>query len=248
MSDLIEAAKLAEEGKPAKLISLMKDRIEALEAQHEMDYAVMAGDAALINGLKNDVKELEAQVEGLRGRFDKDQDRIACQAEQLAALKAQAQPVACKHEWFRTGAMEYGECRCIKCGVWNKIAPPPRGEMKHTPEPWQYHNDEVMDSEERVIAHILTSQYCMDEFVAIDARRIVACVNALAHISTEILESGEMQNLIMQKRIAEEQRDELARIMEMTYKMLLSEPDTKGALFKAENLLREALAEVKEKP
>jgi hypothetical protein len=29
------------------------------------------------------------------------------------------QPVVCKHEWFRTGAMEPRECRCIKCGVWN---------------------------------------------------------------------------------------------------------------------------------
>jgi hypothetical protein len=42
------------------------------------------------------------------------------------------------------------------------------------------------------------------------------------------------------------QRDELARTVEMTYKMLLSEPNTKGALFKAENLLREALAKVKQ--
>jgi hypothetical protein len=30
--------------------------------------------------------------------------------------------------------------------------------------------------------------------------------------------------------------------------MLLSEPDTKGALFKAENILREALADMKEQP
>jgi len=37
-----------------------------------------------------------------------------------------------------------------------------------------------------------------------NARRIVACVNALQHISTEILESGHMQNLVMQVRIAEE--------------------------------------------
>jgi hypothetical protein len=31
----------------------------------------------------------------------------------------QAQPVACKHEWFSTGAMEPGEMRCIHCGMWN---------------------------------------------------------------------------------------------------------------------------------
>jgi hypothetical protein len=40
------------------------------------------------------------------------------------------------------------------------------------------------------------------------------------------------------------QRDELLRVIEMTYKMLLSEPDTKGALFKAENLLRDARASI----
>lgn len=33
--------------------------------------------------------------------------------------------------------------------------------------------------------------------------------------------------------------------MERCYRMLLSEPDTKGALFKAENILREAVAEAK---
>ena len=41
------------------------------------------------------------------------------------------------------------------------------------------------------------------------------------------------------------QRDELLSDIERTYKMLLSEPDTQGALFKAENILREALASVK---
>ena len=43
------------------------------------------------------------------------------------------------------------------------------------------------------------------------------------------------------------------KVMNRCYKMLLSEPDTKGALFKAENILREALADAaiaagKEKP
>lgn len=41
------------------------------------------------------------------------------------------------------------------------------------------------------------------------------------------------------------QRDELLSDMERCYKMLLSEPDTSGALFKAENILREAIASVK---
>ena len=41
------------------------------------------------------------------------------------------------------------------------------------------------------------------------------------------------------------QRDELLSDIERCYKMLLSEPDTSGALFKAENILRESIASVK---
>ena len=37
--------------------------------------------------------------------------------------KAEQEPVACKHEWFRTGAMQIGESRCIHCGEWNYTAP-----------------------------------------------------------------------------------------------------------------------------
>ena len=40
-------------------------------------------------------------------------------------------------------------------------------------------------------------------------------------------------------------REKLAADVERCYRMLLSEQDTKGALFKAENILREALAEQK---
>jgi len=39
--------------------------------------------------------------------------------------------------------------------------------------------------------------------------------------------------------------ERLASDVDRCYRMLLSEPDTKGALFKAENILREALAEIK---
>jgi hypothetical protein len=40
-------------------------------------------------------------------------------------------------------------------------------------------------------------------------------------------------------------REKLAYDVERCYRMLLSEPDTKGALFKAENILREALGDQK---
>ena len=49
-------------------------------------------------------------------------------------------------------------------------------------------------------------------------------------------------------RRLEKQRDELLADVERCYRMLLTEPDTKGALFKAENILREAIASVKENP
>jgi len=41
-------------------------------------------------------------------------------AQEKLAQPAQ-EPVVCKHEWFRTGAMEINEFRCIKCGTWNTI-------------------------------------------------------------------------------------------------------------------------------
>ncbi len=40
-------------------------------------------------------------------------------------------------------------------------------------------------------------------------------------------------------------REDLTGAVDRCYRMLLSEPDTKGALFKAENILREALADAK---
>ena len=46
-------------------------------------------------------------------------------AQDKLAQPAQ-EPVACKHEWFRTGAMAIDECRCINCGAWNTVAPPQR--------------------------------------------------------------------------------------------------------------------------
>jgi hypothetical protein len=44
---------------------------------------------------------------------------------EIKRLKAEPPaPLTCKHEWFRTGAMEPGECRCINCGMWNTTTPP----------------------------------------------------------------------------------------------------------------------------
>jgi hypothetical protein len=52
-----------------------------------------------------------------REQFDKNITAITAIKQALAAPVQE--PLICKHEWFSTGAMEPGECRCIKCGAWN---------------------------------------------------------------------------------------------------------------------------------
>lgn len=47
-----------------------------------------------------------------------------------------------------------------------------------------------------------------------NARRIVAAVNAVDHISTEELESGKMQSMVQRAADAEAQRDELLVVLE----------------------------------
>jgi len=59
----------------------------------------------------------------MREKTDK---AIAAIKEALAQPAPVQEPVVCKHEWFRTGAMEPGKCRCIKCGVWNNTTSPQR--------------------------------------------------------------------------------------------------------------------------
>lgn len=50
-------------------------------------------------------------------------------AEILRAALAEAdEPVRHRHEWFRTGAMEPGQMRCINCGAWARETHPPRRE------------------------------------------------------------------------------------------------------------------------
>jgi hypothetical protein len=83
---------------------------------------------------------------------------------------------------------------------------------EHTKEPWGYEGDAVIDAEENIIAHILTDAYSSNAYgadYAIDARRIVACVNALQHISTDDLESGELLHMGLAIKDLTKQRDEL---------------------------------------
>lgn len=71
-----------------------------------------------------------------------------------------------------------------------------------------------------------------------------------AHIHSLQQAFDEMKTLAAQRldalKIAEHQRDELLARVERCYKMLLSEPLANAALYQAENILREAIASVKE--
>lgn len=60
----------------------------------------------------------------------------------------------------------------------------------------------------------------------------------------EILER-EHRDYFDQWHAERRRREKLLSDIERCYRMLLSEPDTKGALAKAENILREAIAESK---
>ena len=62
--------------------------------------------------------------------------------------------------------------------------------MEHTPTPWYFDGDGVYSNEDcegAPLAHVLSMGYDND-FRNIDARRIVACVNACRGIRTEALE------------------------------------------------------------
>jgi hypothetical protein len=80
---------------------LMQQALEALEAGPDVD-PIFAG-------------ETEA---ALRARLAEPE---TCKP----ALQVEAEPVAHRHEWFRTGAMEPGQMRCIECGEWRCEAAPP---------------------------------------------------------------------------------------------------------------------------
>lgn len=58
-----------------------------------------------------------------------------------------------------------------------------------------------------------------------NVRRIVACVNACANISTESLESGEQQNLVMRARLAEEQRNSLLATLRLIERVVSPESE-----------------------
>lgn len=94
--------------------------------------------------------------------------------------------------------------------------------MTHTPEPWQQKHDYNLEGAVRIIANVDadidhtgthytydTVAICHDDFdetlpnAESNARRIVACVNALSGISTEAIEAGGVQELVSVAREAQ---------------------------------------------
>lgn len=72
------------------------------------------------------------------------------------------------------------------------------------------------------------------------------CGRLMKHLRLEVLER-EHSEFFERWHAERRKREKLAADVERCYRMLLSEPDTKGALFKAENILREALEKAKAK-
>ena len=69
--------------------------------------------------------------------------------------------------------------------------------------------------------------------------------DALAFADTFDKPANKHMSIVMlaaEVRRLREENEQLANAMTQCYRMLLSEPDTQGALFKAENILRESLA------
>jgi hypothetical protein len=80
---------------------VMQQALERLALYH----AALAGEAA--------------QALALRARLAEPETcKPALQVEEV-------EPVAHRHEWFRTGAMEPGQMRCIECGEWSRETAPP---------------------------------------------------------------------------------------------------------------------------
>ncbi|WP_406850092.1 hypothetical protein [Chromobacterium phragmitis] len=91
--------------------------------------------------------------------------------------------------------------------------------MEHTKEPWRADGRYILPAgaDHHTVAIASARSYGEDGTDAerdANARRIVACVNALAHISTEQLESGEMLHVGQALADVTRQRDQLLAALE----------------------------------
>lgn len=120
-------------------------------------------------------------------------------------------------------------------------------EIKHTPEPWSWSGMGRIRAGNKIIADIWNADngYISDEEVA-SARRIVACVNACAGMSTEQLEKGAPGWLAMSPTYAEavEHRDELLRAAKDVVTLCDEDSSVVGSF--VQNKLRTLIAEIEE--
>ena len=121
---------------------------------------------------------------------------------------------------------------------------------KHTKEPWRTDAPsgfpgDVMAGKEMIARTTITEQ----SNAKANARRIVACVNACAGISTEVLEQGIdavfglAHNMRQERNALVRQRDELLTALESILAADASENDHE--YYRALDLARAAIAKVK---
>lgn len=130
--------------------------------------------------------------------------------------------------------------------------------IKHTPEPWQVHQDasgDVFVSSAKTSFHIAEIGSEDDEAVIPDARRIVACVNACRGLPTDELEQkGLIAAVGTQLLEADQQRDELLAALAAVIEWFDMEADHSiepdfmkrvEACGKSEDMARAAIAKAK---
>ncbi len=127
-------ARLAVEQNIEQATADLREQVEVLQSRAEVQNAALAC-------VRNDFRECAARAEKAEAERDearKDRDDVlasyadACKqlleaekaGDEARAELARLTTVAHKHEWFRTGAMEPGQMRCISCGVWGKEETP----------------------------------------------------------------------------------------------------------------------------
>lgn len=89
-------------------------------------------------------------------------------------------------------------------------------ESKHTAEPWQYHRGQLFVNEHEGQLVIGECNTNFPELSVANARRIVACVNSCAGISTENLEDNlPVKELADRYNAVLKQRDELLEALEL---------------------------------
>lgn len=94
---------------------------------------------------------------------------------------------------------------------------------EHTKEPWRADGGDVLAAQETVATTYIAIGELTKAQRHSNASRIVACVNALAHISTEQLESGELLNLGLEIKDLRKQNDELLAELERVKEICLRE-------------------------